>query len=187
MSNHTPEPWKYEKELSAGCDEWLISMDAGDRGRGICIAETRPGSVAGGQANAHRIVTCVNACAGMEDPAAEIAELKRQRDELLRDMQDVLDMLINQPHAVTAANQAEDMLRLSIGTAKHRVKGSAKNHLPDTAKMVPDGWQFAPKVPTREMIEQGNAAMAYDCCSGDASDAYQAMLAAAPKPEGGAA
>ena len=83
MSKHTPEPWKYEKELSAGCDEWLISMDAGDRGRGICIAETRPGSAAGGEANARRIVTCVNACAGMDDPAAEIAELKRQRDELL--------------------------------------------------------------------------------------------------------
>ena len=59
-------------------------------------------------------------------------------------------------------------------------------HFPDAAEMVTDGWQFAPKVPTREMIEQGNAAMAYDCCSGDASDAYQAMLAAAPKHEGGA-
>ena len=62
----------------------------------------------------------------------------------------------------------------------------SENHFPDAAKMVTDGWQFAPKVPTREMIEQGNAAMAYDCCSGDASDAYQAMLAAAPKHEGGA-
>ena len=48
-------------------------------------------------------------------------------------------------------------------------------------------WQLVPKVPTREMIEQGNAAMAYDCCSGDASDAYQAMLSATPKPEGGEA
>ena len=57
----------------------------------------------------------------------------------------------------------------------------ATNHFPDAAEMVTDGWQFAPKVPTREMIEQGNAAMAYDCCSGDASDAYQAMLAVAPK------
>ena len=57
----------------------------------------------------------------------------------------------------------------------------ATNHFPDTAEMVQDGWQLVPKVPTREMIEQGNAAMAYDCCSGDASDAYQAMLATAPK------
>lgn len=32
---------------------------------------------------ASRAALCVNACAGMTDPAAEIAELKRQRDELL--------------------------------------------------------------------------------------------------------
>ena len=49
------------------------------------------------------------------------------------------------------------------------------------AQVVPDVWQLVPKVPTRDMIDQGNAAMAYDCCSGDASDAYSAMLAAAPK------
>ena len=33
--------------------------------------------------NATRIVECVNACAGMSDPAEEIAALKRQYDELL--------------------------------------------------------------------------------------------------------
>ena len=55
-------------------------------------------------------------------------------------MQDVLDMLINQPHAVTAANQAEDMLRLSIGTAKYFAKAGSENHSPDIAKMVvPEG------------------------------------------------
>lgn len=32
---------------------------------------------------AERLVSRYNACEGMEDPAAEIAELKRQRDELL--------------------------------------------------------------------------------------------------------
>ena len=35
------------------------------------------------KANANRIVACVNACAGMADPASEIAALKAQRDELL--------------------------------------------------------------------------------------------------------
>ena len=34
-------------------------------------------------ANFDRIVSCVNACAGMVDPENEIADLKRQRDELL--------------------------------------------------------------------------------------------------------
>jgi len=41
---HTPGPWKFGKELSAHSGEWLISYDAADRGQGIPIAETRPGS-----------------------------------------------------------------------------------------------------------------------------------------------
>ena len=202
MSKHTPEPWKYEKELSAGCDEWLISMDAGDRGRGICIAETRPGSVAGGQENARRIVACVNACRWLSTDELEqhglvsavgyeLIELTKQRDELLRDMQDVLDMLINQPHAVTAANQAEDMLRLSIGTAKYRVKGGVVNHFPDAAKMVPDG--CAVLMTLDEAIDHANEKSigSSQCAAQHAQLAkwltdYRAMLAAAPKPEGGA-
>ena len=41
-AQHTPGPWKVEKELSSRLAEWLITMDAGDRGRGIAIAETVP-------------------------------------------------------------------------------------------------------------------------------------------------
>ena len=37
-------------------------------------------------ANAKRIVDCVNACDGMENPADDIAKLRRERDELLRVM-----------------------------------------------------------------------------------------------------
>ena len=44
MSKYTPGPWKYGAELSSRTGEWLISFDAGNRGRGIGIAETRPGS-----------------------------------------------------------------------------------------------------------------------------------------------
>lgn len=44
MNKHTPGPWKYGIELSSRSGEWLISFDAGYRGRGICIAETRPGT-----------------------------------------------------------------------------------------------------------------------------------------------
>jgi hypothetical protein len=70
-AQHTREPWKYGKELTARSGEWLISMDAGDRGRGIAIAETRPAS-GDEQSNAARIVACVNACAG-----TTTADLKR--------------------------------------------------------------------------------------------------------------
>lgn len=42
MSKHTSGPWKVEKELTSRTGEWLIAKDAGDRGRGIAIAETVP-------------------------------------------------------------------------------------------------------------------------------------------------
>ena len=44
-----------------------------------------------GSDNARRIVDCVNACSGMDDPAKEIAELSEQRDALLKE----LDVLAN--------------------------------------------------------------------------------------------
>ena len=44
-----------------------------------------------GNDNAKRIVDCVNACSGMDDPAKEVAELREQRDALLRE----LDVLAN--------------------------------------------------------------------------------------------
>ena len=40
-AKHTPGPWKVDKELTSRSGEWLIAMDAGDKGRGIAIAETR--------------------------------------------------------------------------------------------------------------------------------------------------
>ena len=128
-----------------------------------------------------------------------IDDLSTQLDELLSDMQDVLDMLTNQPHAVTAANQAEDMLRLSIGTAKYFAKTGYGNHIPDTKKMVvPEGWQLVPVDPTTEMRLAGVAAQSEKLkryalggslppIDHGIPDAYRAMLAAAPKPEGGAA
>ena len=40
-AKHPPGPWKVDKELTSRSGEWLIAMDAGDKGRGIAIAETR--------------------------------------------------------------------------------------------------------------------------------------------------
>ena len=42
---------------------------------------------------AERLVSRYNACAGMEDPAAEIDELKRQRDELLDAICGLIDFI----------------------------------------------------------------------------------------------
>ena len=78
MSKHTPEPW-YWHENDSYCE---INSERDGQIADSC-ASSCLGDIDLGRANASRIVTCVNACAGMEDPAAEIAELKRQRDELL--------------------------------------------------------------------------------------------------------
>ena len=42
---------------------------------------------------AERLVSRYNACAGMADPASEIAELKRQRDELLEVLGDAIQLI----------------------------------------------------------------------------------------------
>lgn len=79
MSKHTPEPWmagSHGSVISTPIPGITIKSDVEYYGgHMICESITK--------SNARRIVTCVNACAGMEDPAAEISELKRQRDELL--------------------------------------------------------------------------------------------------------
>jgi hypothetical protein len=72
-SQHTPEPWHHSADLPQhGCrlihaaDGYLVA-DAGRITR-------RTGAEM--DSNARRIVACVNACAGMGDPAAEIAALR---------------------------------------------------------------------------------------------------------------
>ena len=65
MSKHTPEPWVFESEPSY-CSEIF-----GSNGESVCTFVDDPSSV-----DVDRILSCVNACAGMVDPAAEIAELK---------------------------------------------------------------------------------------------------------------
>lgn len=68
MMKHTPGPWVCYKESVYFHDCF--------GGFSLCGCPNP-------EDTACRIVACVNACEGMEDPAAEIDELKRQRDELL--------------------------------------------------------------------------------------------------------
>ena len=83
MSKHTPEPWALF-EVGDGRPH-LCPASESDKMSILTIAEEDGVTFACvyKDSDALRIVTCVNACAGMADPAAEIAELKRQRDELL--------------------------------------------------------------------------------------------------------
>ena len=78
MSEHTKEPWR----VMGPCAQWETArIFTGSRYIGSIgnIDETESET----RANADRIVSCVNACARMNDPATDISTLKAQRDELL--------------------------------------------------------------------------------------------------------
>lgn len=66
---HMPEPWRVFSSAQPSC----IVDDAGD----ICRARS--------PLDAARIVACVNACAGMDDPAAEIALMRLAGERLATD------------------------------------------------------------------------------------------------------
>ena len=93
MSKHTPEPWALF-EVGDGRPHLCPASDS-DKMSILTIAEEDGVTFACvyKDSDANRIVTCVNACAGMTDPAAEIAELKRQRDELLSALHDAAKAL----------------------------------------------------------------------------------------------
>lgn len=67
-AKHTTGPWKVEKELAAKSWQWLVAMDAGDRGRGIGIAETLP-TIGGGAelANARLIAAAPELLDALKD------------------------------------------------------------------------------------------------------------------------
>ena len=79
-----------------------------------------------------------------------------------------------------------------------KIKGGSENHSHAAGKMVvPEGWKLVPVEPTQEMRLAGVAAQAEKLkryalggslppIDHGIPDAYRAMLAAAPKHEGGA-
>ena len=84
-TNHTPEPWEQRvkdlgrktdpayREIKAGCG-YYADINQKEKGFGIT------GHIS--EQDASRIVACVNACAGMDDPAKEIATLRARIAEL---------------------------------------------------------------------------------------------------------
>ena len=77
-TTHTPEPWDWHGPWSVykGCN--IIDGNVAD------ILQVNHDYEANDwdEAAAARIVACVNACEGMADPAAEIAELRARVAEL---------------------------------------------------------------------------------------------------------
>lgn len=80
MSKHTPEPWRAEMNSVY----WEFQDTYGDLIGDTCASsasEPHHGcSLALGEANANRLVACVNALAGVPDPAAFVAAARELAD-----------------------------------------------------------------------------------------------------------
>lgn len=93
---HTPEPWETRKCLTAD-HQRVASFDLVIPPTVNSVGAEVIASVWGEEANAARIVACVNACAGIADPTA----LRAQRDALLEALEEA--NFIIQVHAIGAA------------------------------------------------------------------------------------
>ena len=93
---HTPEPWKVDPDDRPGYEWNNHIVSATDPNQTICFMthDNTPENIEG-EANARRIVACVNACNGIKTESLEMevlswitdetgqSSLKRERDELL--------------------------------------------------------------------------------------------------------
>lgn len=93
MSKHTPGPWRHEFETKTRYDSFtgVPSHERNDwihAGKDTTVALACTKATA--EADAARIVACVNACEGIEDPA----DLRKQRDELLERSKNFMNFVL---------------------------------------------------------------------------------------------
>lgn len=96
-NKHTPEPWNTDAKSGFHCD-----IHDGLNDDMICRTFDDPTDELNGEANARRIVACVNACAGIGTEYLEhfgattfndFKRVKHQRDELLAALEDAATSL----------------------------------------------------------------------------------------------
>ncbi len=129
---HTPEPWvlfevgerfKYQCPAAASDNTSILTTTEED---GVVWAAVY------NDEDARRIVACVNACAGMENPADEIAKLKSERSEMLSALKEILNInwrdglaglerptdFAERAAALRALGEATDIARAAINNLK---------------------------------------------------------------------
>lgn len=83
MTGHTKEPWEVQPYVEYGA-VYIVGSDLGGlvAGAHSWPTEIDSGDTARVEANARRIVDCVNALAGIPDPSAYIAAARGMREAL---------------------------------------------------------------------------------------------------------
>lgn len=125
---HTPEPWYHDPSDAEG-----RTVSAAPDGSGAiaeCGLEYSTLARNPGRANAKRIISCVNAFAGVADPAAELARLRAEiaslneevaiDDKLLADRQRILDAVPCPDHGPCVPHVLKEFERLRASEARLR-------------------------------------------------------------------
>lgn len=107
-AKHTPENWVVDECEDADKHFTIRPADATVNGD----TSAQPIATVYDRSHAERIVACVNACAGIENPA----DLRKQRDELLEALQHALDVM--EIHNVGKGCSTQDAARTAIAKAK---------------------------------------------------------------------
>jgi hypothetical protein len=120
QTKHTPEPWIVSDRYTGRGGPLFTTTIAGKSGKA-----QRSENFKEQEANVARAVACVNACTGMTDPEKEVAELRKQRDELLAAVKALL------PHVEDMIARAdpgyEDTSHYSDATAVRLARAAIKN------------------------------------------------------------
>ena len=123
MSEHTKEPWR----VMGSCAQWeMARIFSGARYIGSIGNSDETESET--RANADRIVSCVNACAGMEDPELEIGEIQTK-------LQEALAAIENQKDFISALKAQRDELLAAARIASDVLK-QERDHTPMTFRFI---------------------------------------------------
>jgi hypothetical protein len=113
MSKHTPEPWETDYESWPAYIQAATLSEEGDKEWVANCGDNK--------ANASRIVACINACAGMGDPQAEIASLKAREAE----MRAALVIIVNAPSRIMHDERQQEVVCYWPGDNPNKIAARA--------------------------------------------------------------
>lgn len=155
-TEHTPEPWEWSKhKFNSPPFEGTLEQECGIYPP---LGESGPVAIASGEANARRIVACVNACAGLSTGFLEQIDsiqsaltgqlvvtevLENQRDELLAAIDTVVKAIMifrNEPtlqrlHALRSSN-GYGVLQQAMDIGLDVIASVKADHFRGVTKMI---------------------------------------------------
>lgn len=99
---HTPEPWTCRKSFDVKYNQRIFSIDSDQYEEVVTVWSCEPEgeNIVSSEATANRIVDCVNAMTGIENPSEFIENLKQKNLELLQLLESI-EVMLSQGNSIT--------------------------------------------------------------------------------------